>query len=41
LRRAFDDATVETCIATVQRFDTVDSSQVRGVMRKLGNFDAR
>ena len=41
LRRAFDDATAETCIATVQQFDTVDSSQVHGLMRTLGNFGGR
>jgi aconitate decarboxylase len=41
LRREFDDATVESCIATVQRFEKVDSSQVRGLMRTLGNFGAR
>jgi 2-methylcitrate dehydratase PrpD len=36
----FDAATTERCITTLQRFDELDSRDIRRLIRSLGNFDA-
>jgi hypothetical protein len=35
----FDGATIENCISTMQRFDMLESADLRTLIHTLGNFD--